>query len=94
MLVGIRHREHTRYIKTNNPISAYALHMLNNKHEYGNAGQTIQPLKSCTIGNKMNCQESFYIHIFQQQNSLIDEEKVIDLKPICNLASVTRRHVM
>jgi hypothetical protein len=92
--LGIRHREHTRYIKTNNPISAYALHMLNNKHEYGNAGHTIQPLKSCTIGNKMNFRGSFYIHIFQQQNSLIDEENVKDLKPIYNLASATRRHVM
>ena len=27
--VGIRHRERTRYNNTNNPISAYALHILN-----------------------------------------------------------------
>ena len=37
--IGIRHHEHTRYIKTNNPTSSYALHTLNNKHEYGNAHQ-------------------------------------------------------
>jgi len=33
--IEIRHREHTRYIQTNDPISAYALNMLNNRHEYG-----------------------------------------------------------
>jgi hypothetical protein len=33
--IAIRNREHTRYIKTNNPISAYAVHILNNRHEYG-----------------------------------------------------------
>jgi hypothetical protein len=26
-----------RYIRTNNPNSAYALHILNNRHEYGTA---------------------------------------------------------
>jgi hypothetical protein len=26
--LGIRHKEHTRYIKTNNPVSVYALHIL------------------------------------------------------------------
>jgi hypothetical protein len=30
----MRHREHKGYQK--NPISAYALHILNNRHEYGN----------------------------------------------------------
>jgi len=34
--LGIRHKEHTRYIKTNNPVSVYAPYILNNKHEYGN----------------------------------------------------------
>jgi hypothetical protein len=32
----IRHKKHTRYIKTNNPVSVYALHILNNKHKYRN----------------------------------------------------------
>jgi len=45
--IEIRHREHERYIKTNNPISAYALHILNNWHEYGNPKQTKHLLKTC-----------------------------------------------
>jgi hypothetical protein len=52
--IRIRHREHTRYMKPN-PISAYAFHILNIKHEYGNADQTTQLLKPCNKGNKMNC---------------------------------------
>jgi len=37
--IEIRHREHTRHIQTNNPISAYALHVLNNRDQYGNPGK-------------------------------------------------------
>ena len=32
--IEIRRREHVRYIKANNALSAYALHILNNSHEY------------------------------------------------------------
>jgi hypothetical protein len=39
--IEIRHREYTRYIKTNNPIAAYAFHILNNRHDYGNPEQTM-----------------------------------------------------
>ena len=57
--IGIGHRKHTRYIKTNNLISEYPLHMLNYKYDYRKADQTIQLLKSCNKGNKMNYWESF-----------------------------------
>jgi len=30
-----RYKEHTRFIKRNNPQCAYALHVLNNQQEYG-----------------------------------------------------------
>jgi len=50
----MRRKEHTRYIKTNNPVSAYALHILNNKHVYGNIKQTIELLNSCNKGVTMN----------------------------------------
>jgi len=38
-----RFREHTRYIKNNDPRSAYALHILNCRHEYGNIENTMDP---------------------------------------------------
>jgi hypothetical protein len=69
----IRHEEHTRYIKTNNLVSADALHMFNNKHEYGNTEQTTELLKSCNKGVKMNIWETFFIHILQKQNLLIEK---------------------
>ena len=37
-----RYKEHIRYIKNNNPQSAYALHILNNQHEYGPIEKTPQ----------------------------------------------------
>jgi hypothetical protein len=36
--------EHHRYIKTNEQKSAYALHTLNNKHEYGPLQSTMKLL--------------------------------------------------
>jgi len=42
-----RHKEHIRYIKNNNPASAYAVHILNNRHEYGTTENTLQLIKPC-----------------------------------------------
>ena len=55
--IEIRHRKHVRYIKTNNPLSADALHILNNRHEYGNSKHTTQLLQACGKGKIMNCWE-------------------------------------
>ena len=49
-----RYQEHIRYIKNNDPRSAYALHILNNRHEYGNINDTMTLLKHfnfyiCTV---------------------------------------------
>ena len=90
--IEIRHKENTRYIKINNPVSAYILHILNNRHECGNEEQTTQLLKTCNKGIKMNCWESFFIHVLQQQDVLIEEQRVNDLNPLYVLAHVTRRY--
>jgi hypothetical protein len=42
--------EHQRYIKTNNPKSGYALHILNNKHENGITQNIMQQSKNITKG--------------------------------------------
>jgi len=41
----LRYREHIRYIKNNDPQSAYALHILQNIHEYGSPKDTMSLLK-------------------------------------------------
>jgi hypothetical protein len=43
--ITTRPKEHTRDIRTNNPISVYALHALNNRHEYGTTEETPELLK-------------------------------------------------
>jgi hypothetical protein len=45
--IATRHKEHIRYIKTNNPVSAYATHILNNKHEYGTANDRLKLIQPC-----------------------------------------------
>jgi len=52
--VNVRHKEHIRYIRTNNPLSAYALHILQNRHEYGTIADTLRLLKTCQKGTRMN----------------------------------------
>jgi hypothetical protein len=78
-----------RYIKTRNPISAYALRILNNRHEYGSPEHTIKLLKTCIKGKTGNCWESFYMQVLQQ-NLLIDEQKTNKPNPLYALANVTK----
>jgi hypothetical protein len=40
--INVRHKEHIRYVRTNNPKSAYATHILENMHEYGTKENTLQ----------------------------------------------------
>jgi hypothetical protein len=42
--------EHIRYIRTNNPKSVYAMHIMNNRHEYGPINSTTDLLKHCEKG--------------------------------------------
>jgi hypothetical protein len=51
--MGVRFKEHIRYIKSNNSISAYATHILENRHEYGMKENTLQLLKACQKGIHM-----------------------------------------
>lgn len=85
--LGIRCREHVRYFKPNSPISAYASHILKNRHEYASMEKTMELLKTCTKGSKMNCKVSRCIRTHQQQGILIEEQKFNDLNPIYALTS-------
>jgi len=43
-----RYQEHKRYIKQNDPQSAYTLRILNNSHEYGPINTTMTLLQQIT----------------------------------------------
>jgi len=58
------------------------LHVLNNKHDYGTTEETLELLKSCHKGTRMNCWETFYMQLFYQNNSLINEQQVRDINPL------------
>jgi hypothetical protein len=52
--VTMRHREHLHYIRKNNPTSAYAMHIRDNRHEFGPTEETLKLLKPCHKG-RMDC---------------------------------------
>ena len=74
MVLMLLHISTPRYIRTNNTTSAYATHILNNRHEYGNASNTIQLLKKRNKGTRMNCWEAMYIQAYHQEGTLLAEQ--------------------
>ena len=65
--VRARFKDHHRYVKTNNLKSAYAMHIWNDGHEYGNIQHTLELLKTCEKGQRMNCWEILYIQTLIQR---------------------------
>ena len=70
-----RYKEHIRYIRTNNPQSTFAMHILNNRHEYGTQERIMELIKTCTKGKLMNCWESMYIQEYHRKGHLITEQQ-------------------
>jgi len=87
--INIRHKEHIRYIRTNNPQSAYAMQILQNRNEYGTIENTLQLLKTCRKSTSVNCWETLCIQIFHQHKILITEQQIGDLNPLYELANTT-----
>jgi len=86
--IATRHKEHIRYIKTNNPVSAYVTHILNNRHEYGTANDTLKLIQPCRKSMKMNHWENVYIQIYRQQDQRITEQQINELNPLYELAQL------
>jgi len=84
--ITTRHKEHIRYIKNNNPASAYAVHILINRHEYGTTENTLQLIKPCRKSSKMNNWENMYIQIYCQYSKLIEEQQVNEPNPLFEYA--------
>jgi hypothetical protein len=81
-----RYREHTRYIKNNDSQSAYALHILQNLHEYGTINDTVtllQPIHTTTL---LLPYEQLFIQNYHQKGKLIPEQQRAEPKPLLQLA--------
>ena len=80
-------------IKNNDPRSAYALHILNCRHEYGNINDTMTLLKQINTPILLLPYEQMYIHSFHHNNELIPEQHMNEHNPMFDpLHSNTTRH--
>jgi len=86
--ITTRHTEHIRYIRSNNTTSAYATRILNDRHEYGTAENTLKLIHQCRKGQKMNNWENLYIQMYRQLDRPITEQQVNDPKPLYELAQL------
>jgi len=87
-----RFREHIRYIKNNDPRSAYALHILNCRHEHGNIANTMTLLKQINTPNLLLPYKQMY-QSFHHNNELIPEQHLNEHNPMFDLRhSNTTRH--
>jgi len=88
-----RFREHIQYIKNNDPRSAYALHMINCRHEYGNIDDTVTLLKQINTPTLLLPYEQMYIQSLHHSNELIPEKHLNERNPMFDLLhSNTTRH--
>jgi hypothetical protein len=84
--ISVRHKEHLRYIRNNNPVSAYAIHILHNRHKFGPAEETLKLLKPFSKSTKMNCWETLFMNMHYKQDLLISEQQTTDTNPLSDLA--------
>jgi uncharacterized pyridoxamine 5'-phosphate oxidase family protein len=83
----IRYREHIRYIINNDPQSAYALHILKNRHEYGPLKDTMTLLKPIHKPSMLIPCEQLLIQTFHQNGILIPEQNWSEQNPLFLLAT-------
>ena len=79
-------QEHIRYIKTNNPQSAYTQHILHNQHEYGTLNELMILHKPLTHENMLIPYEQFHIQSLHQAGKLIPEQYPGELNRLFQLA--------
>ena len=70
----LRFQEHIRYIKHNNPPSAYAQHILQNRQEYGPMDHLMTILKPLNDTTFLTPYEQYFIQFFYQKGQLIPEQ--------------------
>ena len=84
-----RFREHIRYIKNNDPKSAYTQHILQNVHEYGTITETMSLLKPIRKTSLLISYEQLLIQTFHHKCNLVPEQSQGDYKPLFQLAADT-----
>jgi len=84
--LNMRYREHIRYIRRNNPQSAYAQHILRSQHEYGTMNYVMTLLKPHNNPNMLTPYEQLYLQALHQEGKkLIPEQCPGDPNPLFEL---------
>jgi hypothetical protein len=82
----IRFQEHIRYIRNNNPQSAFDHHILHNQHEYGQIYNIMTLLKPLSNPNMLTPYEEFYIQAPSQEGKLISKQHQGETNPLFQTA--------
>jgi len=77
-----RYQKHVRYIKQNGAQSAYVLHILNNKYEYGPINNTMYLLSQVNKGPSPVPFEQFYMQSHYHHNIMVPEQYTGERNPI------------
>jgi hypothetical protein len=80
--LNIRFQEHIRYIRNNNPQSAYAQHILQKQHEYGQMNSIMTLLKPLNNSNLLIPYEQYYIQILYREGKLIPSQNPGETNPL------------
>ena len=59
---------------SNNPQSAYTIHILAHAHEYGPTDTTTTLLQSVQKGRRMYVLDNYFIQLFQHNNMIVNEQ--------------------
>jgi hypothetical protein len=88
------YQEHIRYIRNNDPQSAFAQHILNNQHEYGTIADIMKLLKPTKNNSMLIPYKSFFIQAHHQHEQLIAEQNPSERNPLFQLGiETTQTHV-
>ena len=63
------------------------MHILDNRQEFGLAEETLELLKPCSKGSRMDCCDSLFIYLHHKHNILIAEQQANNTNPQFKLAS-------
>ena len=84
--LNICFQEHIRYIRNNNPQSAYAQHILQNRHEYGQMNNIMILLKPLNNPNLLIPYEQYYIQTLYREGKLIPKQSPGKINPLFQTA--------
>ena len=71
-----------RYKEHNDPQSAYAVHILNNRHEYGTLTDTMKLLQHISNPTTLLSSEQLFIQSHHHHKQLIPEQHIHDINPL------------